>query len=55
MTRATQTQFTKAITRATIQRLGEKIAARAIASSSAGKAIMRSVKRLMIVAVSPPA
>ena len=46
MTRAICTQFTSAITMATIQRLGWNTAARQMASSRAGKAIIRSVKRI---------
>ena len=38
---------------ATIHREGVKMAAKAIASSSAGKAIMRSVKRMMAAPTQP--
>gem|GEM_PF-6279585 len=53
MTRATCTQFTIAITSATIHRLGLKIAASAIARSSAGKAIIKSVKRMIAAPTQP--
>jgi len=43
-----------AITRATIRSDGLKIAASAIASSSAGNAIIRSVKRMIAAPVQPP-
>ena len=46
MTRAIWTQLTSAITIATIHSEGVKIAASTMASSSAGKAIIRSVKRI---------
>ncbi|CRO75047.1 hypothetical protein PAERUG_P18_London_17_VIM_2_04_10_01612 [Pseudomonas aeruginosa] len=42
-----------AITSATIHTLGWKIAASAIASSSAGKAIIRSVKRISTLPSQP--
>ena len=42
-----------AMTMATIQSDGRKIAASAMASSRAGKAIIRSVARMMIVPVQP--
>ena len=42
-----------AITMATIQRLGRSSAARTIASSSAGKAIIRSVKRISALPITP--
>ena len=41
------------MTSATIQRLGWKIAASTMASSSAGKAIIRSVKRISTVPIQP--
>ena len=44
--RATCIQFTMAMTSATIHRLGRKIAASTMARSSAGNAIIRSVKRI---------
>ena len=53
MMRAICTQFTSAMTRATIHRLGWKIAASAIASSSAGNAIIRSVKRISALPIQP--
>ncbi len=53
ITRAVCTQFTKAITMATIQSEGWKIAARQIASRSAGKAIIRSVKRMSTAPIQP--
>jgi hypothetical protein len=53
MMRATCTQFTMAITSATIQRLGWNRAASTMARSSAGKAIIRSVKRMSTVAAQP--
>ena len=43
-----------AMTSATISRLGWKIAASTIASSSAGNAIMRSVKRISTAPAQPP-
>ena len=49
------TQFTSAMTRATIHKLGLRMAASAMASSSAGNAIIRSVKRMMTVPTQPPA
>ncbi len=52
-TRAICTQFTSAITSATIHRLGRKIAASTIASSSAGNAIIRSVKRISTAPIQP--
>ena len=53
MIRAVCTQFTSAITNATIHSEGWKIAARQIASSSAGKAIIRSVKRISTAPTQP--
>ncbi len=53
MMRATCTQLTRAITSATIQRLGLSSAARTIASKSAGNAIMRSVKRMSAFPTKP--
>jgi len=46
--------FGMAMTSATIQRLGRKIAASTIARSSAGKAAMRSVKRISTAPIAPP-
>ena len=40
---------------ATIHRLGLRMAASAIASSRAGNAIIRSVKRMIAVPIQPPA
>ena len=53
MTRAVCTQFTKAITIATIHSEGEKMAARQIARSKAGNAIIRSVKRISTEPITP--
>ncbi len=53
MTRAICTQFTMAITSATIHRLGLNVAARTMASSNAGKAIIKSVKRINTAPTSP--
>jgi len=53
MMRATCTQFTSAITSATIQSEGRNIAASTMARSSAGNAIIRSVKRISTVAIQP--
>ena len=50
----TCTQLPKAITSATIHKLGLSIAANAIASNNAGKAIIRSVNLIMIVSVIRP-
>ena len=55
MTRAICTQFTRAITIATIHREGAKMAASAMARSSAGNAIIRSVNRMIAVPTQPPA
>ena len=40
---------------ATIHRLGFRVAASAIPKSSAGKAIIKSVNRMMTTAIQPPA
>ncbi len=53
ITRAVCTQFTSAMTRATIHSDGWKMAARQIASKSAGKAIIRSVKRIRTAPIQP--
>ena len=42
-------QYTKAITPMTIHKLGLSTATRAIARSSTGKAIITSVRRIMLV------
>ena len=54
MTRASCTQFTMAMTSATIHRLGWNSAASTMASSSAGNAIIRSVKRMSTPPTMPP-
>ena len=51
--RAVCTQLTSAITIATIHRLGDSTAARQIARSSAGNAIIRSVKRIRTAPIQP--
>ncbi len=51
--RATCTQLTSAMTIATIHRLGRSSAASTMASSSAGNAIIRSVKRISTLPTKP--
>ena len=53
MIRAIHTQFTMAMTMATIHRLGRRIAARAMARISAGNAIIISVSRMKTVLTQP--
>ncbi len=54
ITRAIWTQFIMPMTSATISREGLKMAASTIASSNAGKAIMRSVMRIRTPPIQPP-